>query len=264
VSLDEFVAELDRCIRKHAAFVRRLSRVQFPKDDIYSLIQAAVESGDLDEAFWRAFIAAHLGRTSANPEKPAEVISATWLLCDFGSMPVWTWKRFSTDPEAFQVWLLESSRSGNLNKLRFGNHRKYESKKPRTLWKVIESFYALVQDDYGGRPSDLFNCDDEAATPEARFRLLYDRLKPLKRFGRTARFDLLCLLLDLGLINTQPDCCCLKGATGPLAGARLIWKNQPVKELELRAADLAKKLRVSPQVLEDALCIWQKSEPGLR
>jgi len=72
------------------------------------------------------------------------------------------------------------------------------------------------------------------------------------------------LILDLGLINTQPDCCCLKGATGPLAGARLIWKNQPVKELELRAADLAKKLRVSPQVLEDALCIWQKSEPGLR
>lgn len=255
--LDRFVAELARCIRKHRAFVRRLSAKKYLPDDIYSLIQQAVESGNRDEALWQAFLAAHFGRTSADDDKPERFASAARLLCAFGPDPFWAWNRLTADPNALREWLLDNH--VHLRELGFGNHRKYESKHPLALWAVVESFLSLVRK-YGGRPSALFDCGEQSTmSPGERFEVLYERLRPVERLGRTGRFDFLSLLIDLGMIDAEPDRCYLKGATGPLTGARRVWGDRPTKELDDLAADLSRQLGLSPRILEDALCMWQKN-----
>ena len=90
------------------------------------------------------------------------------------------------------------------------------------------------------------------------FDIIDHRLRPLKQFGRTGRFDFLILLLDLGLISAEPRSCYLRGATGPLKGAKKLWGDRLPKELDELAADLSDRLTVSPIVMEDALCNWQK------
>lgn len=68
----------------------------------------------------------------------------------------------------------------------------------------------------------------------------------------------------LDLAHIEPGSAYLKGATGPLTGARLLLGNR--KTPALSAADLDEclvkldaELGVGMQVLEDALCNWQKS-----
>ena len=102
----------------------------------------------------------------------------------------------------------------------------------------------------------LIRVDEDEAVDE--FDALYRRLRPLKQFGRTGRFDFLILLLDLGLISAEPRSCYLRGATGPLKGAKKLWGDRLPKELDELAADLSDRLTVSPIVMEDALCNWQK------
>ena len=94
--------------------------------------------------------------------------------------------------------------------------------------------------------------------PSDEFDILYRRLRLVTRFGRTGRFDFLVLLLDLGLISAEPRSCYLRGATGPLQGAKLLWGERLSKELDELAAELSERLDVSPIVMEDALCNWQK------
>ena len=65
-------------------------------------------------------------------------------------------------------------------------------------------------------------------------------------------------MADLRLIHATPDSCYLHGSTGPLAAAKKLWKDRTDNELEDLAAQLAKQLELSPQVVEDALCNWEK------
>jgi Alpha-glutamyl/putrescinyl thymine pyrophosphorylase clade 3 len=52
----------------------------------------------------------------------------------------------------------------------------------------------------------------------------------------------------------------LKGSSGPLNGARLLFgRNEPAETLDLWVAQLGESLGVGMQELEDALCNWQKS-----
>ena len=102
----------------------------------------------------------------------------------------------------------------------------------------------------------LITVDEDEPSDE--FDILYRRLRPLKQFGRTGCFDFLVLLLDLGLISAKPKSCYLRGATGPLQGAKLLWGERLPREIDEMAAELSEWLDVSPIVMEDALCNWQK------
>ena len=83
----------------------------------------------------------------------------------------------------------------------------------------------------------------------------------LPRFGRTAAFDLLLFLGQMGVVDVAPEACHLAGATGPLQGARRLWgAARPTQELEQLAAELARYLEVSPDIIEDALCNWNKNQ----
>jgi hypothetical protein len=80
------------------------------------------------------------------------------------------------------------------------------------------------------------------------------------RFGRLARFDYLAMLGKLGLAGIKPGSTYLNGATGPLRGARLLFgvtANHSV--LDGWLGELDEELQVGMQVMEDALCNWQKS-----
>ena len=105
--------------------------------------------------------------------------------------------------------------------------------------------------------------------PRKTFDYLYRSMDDVISFGRTARFDYLTMIGKLGLATIEPGSTYMKDATGPLNGARLLFggcKTAALSWLDLDAwlVQLEAELNVGMQgmqVLEDALCNWQKS-PG--
>ena len=244
-----FAKVFERAIRLHEFYVKRWAILKDKPDDIIALIKKAISVGDEDEAVWWCFLAAHFGRPSAHGEH--QIRSASNFLCAFGESPVWTWKKVSERPQSLEEWLFNNA--DKLGTLRYGNHRKYESQKSSLIWATLNSFIDLANR-HGG-PADLVHVDDGSGDP---FDVAYRRLSPVRRFGRTGRFDFLVLLLDLKLISGAPKSCYLRGATGPLNGAKLLWGDLSPKVLDQLAANLAERLEISPIVMEDALCNWQK------
>jgi hypothetical protein len=254
--IEKFALQVERSQRRQRWWHRQLARPdQLRAMDILRWTTAAKGAGDLDEAIWRGFLAAHFGRPSVeSPNDTQRIDSAGRLLCGFGNKPVWTWDAVSSALPVFETWLQEHSKQ--LADLRFGNHRKFESKKPDRLFAVIEGFVRWVEQP-GGTPQSAFRTTG-ATSLEAAFDTLYHRMKGIHRFGRTGRFDLLLLLSDLGLLTARPGSSYLEGATGPIQGARLLWGDLPTADLEQRADELAQRVPLSPEIVEDALCMWQK------
>jgi len=81
------------------------------------------------------------------------------------------------------------------------------------------------------------------------------------QFGRTGRFDLLCLLGNLRILRIAPGRCYLKGATGPRYGAILMVTGKKGQRLTQEIEDTINQLRahlgVPVEAMEDALCNWQ-------
>ena len=82
--------------------------------------------------------------------------------------------------------------------------------------------------------------------------------------GRLGRFDFLTMLGKLQLAPVAPGSVYLDKATGPLAGARLLFfgnRDHGItgNALEFRVNALDDILGVGKQVIEDSLCNWQKS-----
>jgi len=244
-----FVDELRRSIRLRQAVTKRWATNR-NDDDIIGLIQIARDAGDLDEAICRSFLAAHFGRASANESQYA---SAADFLCAFGKEPYWTWSRATASATALRDWLINYQ--NNLQALNYGNHRKYESKQPDDIWKVLRSFVDLAT--RNGGPARLVALEP-GITEMSGFDVIYRRLRPIVRFGRTGRFDFLTLLIDLQLFAAEPSSCYLRGSTGPKKGARKLWGERSIGESDYLATDLAQQLGISPMALEDALCNWQK------
>jgi len=223
--------------------------------NIRAFIIHARDSGELDEALWRAFLAAHFGAMSASNSAIAG--SAGKFLCAFGQAPTWTWENVSSDVPSFNGDL--ESCQEELKSLRFGNHRKFESKQPDALAQVIESFICWVRL-HGSSPSAAFAPlhDD---THEQAFHDLYRRFD-VCRFGRLGKFDLLCLIGELKLANIAPDSCYLVDSTGPLAGAKKLCGPQAAGLSDQKLSDamdgVARDLQLPYAVMENALCIWQK------
>jgi hypothetical protein len=101
--------------------------------------------------------------------------------------------------------------------------------------------------------------------PRKTFALLYQSMT-VASFGRTAKFDYLTMIGKLGLGPIQPGSTYMQGATGPQRGARLLFGGTPSArlssaDLDTWLLDLNARLQLGPhgmQVLEDALCNWQK------
>ena len=101
-------------------------------------------------------------------------------------------------------------------------------------------------------------------TARRTFSILYEQMRKVLRFGRTGRFDYLTMLGKVGLANIEADSTYMNEATGPKRGARLLFdgqidSNTGARILEARVAELERHLGVGMQVMEDAMCNWQKS-----
>jgi hypothetical protein len=92
------------------------------------------------------------------------------------------------------------------------------------------------------------------------FNELYRSMHVVASFGRMARFDYLTMVGKLGLAQIEPGSTYMQGATGPINGARLLFgERASALDLDAWLVELEGELHVGMQVLEDALCNWQKS-----
>lgn len=144
---------------------------------------------------------------------------------------------------------------------KFGNHRKYVSLAglgPRGTGEVVETYVRAM----GPARSQQTWIDDAMARHGGdqglAFDALYRSLGAVQQFGRLARFDFLCMLTKCGLADIAPAHAYLPGSTGPVRGARLMFGANG-RALDRAAIQLGASLGVGMQVIEDALCNWEKS-----
>lgn len=267
---DVLVAQLVESQRR-TRYIRRLLDMNLSPvtldgaNDNFDPLKGAIvsqRSGHHDEACWLILLATHFGKTR----------QTGWRLAgDFygrlGQGTNWDWPSTWGDVSGMRGWLDFNQAALRARGGRFGNHRKYESLnawEPTGTGQVIATYL-----DWVGNVShaDRFmQIAPSSLTPRHRFAALYKAMGPVARFGRTARFDYLTTLAKIGLADIEPDSAHLSGATGPLAGARLLLdghKNSKTRlgDLEVRLSIVQQTLSVQFDVLEDALCNWQKS-PG--
>jgi hypothetical protein len=227
-----------------------------PSFDAERAVAYHMQRGDVDEAAWLVFLMTHFA-------KPVE---SGWLrLRDvYGKLGrgKWDWATVSANPQSFATWL-----DAHWQQVRgkFGNHRKYESLRPdaaRSTARVVESYVNWI----GAGGHNRFFADvvrRSGNDPHTIFDALY-REMPIVSFGRLAKFDYLALLGRYGIAPISAGSAYLAGATGPARGARFLFDGRvdgstSIDDLQKLLKELDATLGVGMQVMEDAICNWQKS-----
>jgi hypothetical protein len=249
-------------------FVRRLGernldpRRMDPFNALFDPVKAAYlhdRAGDKDEAAWLVFLSTHFGFHRRIGWKLTRLVYGA---LDAG--PVWTWARTSGNLAGFRLWF--EANAGQLAGLPFGNHRKYESLRPDAEHSLVDTITSYVHWVGANRGFALMvaELDNPQSDPKTRFDRLY-RASPIVQFGRTAKFDFLTMIGKLNIADIEPLLPYLQGATGPTRGAKLLIANDVqakirVQQLSDTVVALGDHLGVGMQVMEDALCNWQKSQ----
>lgn len=268
-TIDSLVEQIVESMRR-IEYVRLIHRMPHdpacgdPASDLFDpLIAASLagRNGQVDEACWLVFLSVHFGKHRRSGWRLVRAVYGA-----LGSSQRWDWERISSHPAAFGHWLqLHEARLRELG-VGFGNHRKYESLKPgpRGTATAIESYVAWVHPhgDHAGLVSEARKM--VGGNPGKLFDHLYSSMGGVMRFGRMAKFDFLTMLGKLELAAIEPAIPYLSGATGPLRGARLLFGGTPAAAIAYRTldewvAELGAGLGAGMQVMEDALCNWQKS-----
>lgn len=220
---------------------------------------AMYKAGQVDDAYWLVYLATHFGKHKQDGWNLTEDIYGR-----LGQGGVWDWSSASQNPQAIANWLQANyphvTSAGRSR--RFGNHRKYETLKPgpKGTGHALATYINWVKS-YGSH-SGLIQSAQAAVgqNPQEVFAYLYRDLDRVAKLGRLGKFDLLCNLSNLQIAPIFPDKGYIAQATGPKAGARLLFGNgHTTSQLESACTDLAGFLNLSAQVIEDSLCNWQKS-----
>lgn len=258
--LAQLIDSLHRVEYVHTIRARRISAARAdPKNPIFDPVRAAIvrSAHQPEEAFWLVFLTTHCGRN----------LRTEWQLASelYGASEAapWTWARVQADPEAYADWI-EDHHETFAGK--FGNHRKYESLRPgpKGTGAVVKSYVDWIKG-YGSHAAMVAQAQAQTNdNARGTFAALYEQMRAVLRFGRTGRFDYLTMLGKVGLANVEPDSTYMNEATGPKRGARLLFdgkidSNTRARTLEARVALLEQHLGVGMQVMEDAMCNWQKS-----
>lgn len=242
-----------------------------PSSDLFDPERAAVlhkRQGRLDEAFWLVFLSVHFGKPRRTGWRLVRDVYG-----QLGSGNNWNWAQTSANPAEFRQWLstnLATLKGADGITRRFGNHRKYQSLHPYAAsgtGAAVESYVDWINQ-FGNH--DMLIQDAAIQTggaPRTMFDYLYRSMNGVISFGRTAKFDYLTMLGKLGLAPIEPGSTYMQGATGPFDGAKLLFSgntaaNLSRSDLDTRLIQLEAYLHVGMQVMEDALCNWQKS-PGV-
>ncbi len=262
-----FILQLIDSIRR-IKFVTTISKTRIgkkralPSSETFDPVRAAIyhlNKNNEDEASWLIFLSTHFGYSP----------SSRWLLTKdiygkLGHTPFWDWQNVSQNVEEFKNWAttLPSEIEKLSPKRKFGNHHKFESIRPdapRPLHKVFSTYIDMITP-YGSHQNlftEFFKQNNSCKYET--FDFLYKYFKPVLSFGRTSRFDYLCMLGKLGVVNIEPPKTYMSGSTGPRDGAKLLFgnKDSTPKQLEDELFELCNVISADPfgmQVLEDALC----------
>lgn len=266
-----------------AQFIDSLRRVEFahhirdayhdparmdPASDIFDPLRAAVmhnRQGEYDEAWWLVFLATHFGKHAKDGWRLARDVYGK-----LGQGGAWDWGAIAYNPSAFRNWLAANEatlKGADGISRRFSNHRKYESLKASSgkgTAAIFNSYVTWVAPPR--KHPDIIHEYHKAIgqDPHAIFAALYKSMDTVQRFGRLGKFDFLAMLGKLGIAPIDPGSTFLREATGPLKGARLLFGGAPnanlsAQGLEERLIGFGQETNLGAQVLEDALCNWQKS-----
>jgi hypothetical protein len=248
--------------RRDEPRVLSANRTNPASDDFDPIKAAAIRAaeGAHDEACWFVFLFTHFGKNRNTGYQLTRAVYGS-----LGAGPNWTWARISPDPEAFRSWLA-ANRTALENSGAFGNHRKYVSLDPDSAGGTGQAFVSYVNwVTAHGTHHDLFTHAAIQANndPRGTFDRLYRSMGAVASFGRTGQFDYLTMIGKLGLAAIEPGSPYLTGSSGPLEGARLLFGGQTTRPMTMNGwlTDLGDQLGVpmAMQVLEDALCNWQKN-----
>lgn len=230
-----------------------------PSTKLFDPIRGAAylrSQGNIDEASWLVFLSTHFGQ---RPATNWALVSAFYRGDKNGP---WTWTRATENLTHLLKWLNANAEflreSG-----RFGNHRKYESLgaySSNGTGSALSSYIEWVKS-YGSH-EQLF-AQASLLTEHDRglcFAHLYREMASVRRFGRMAKFDYLCMLAKLDLANIWPNSMYVAESTGPKRGGKLLLGDQAsATDIEDAIDLLDSEMDVGMQVFEDALCNWQKS-----
>lgn len=217
------------------------------------------KAGRSDDAYWLVYLATHFGKHKTDGWNLTEDFYGK-----FGQGGVWDWATASRDPMAISRWLetIYPHVTSAGRSRRFGNHRKFETLKPgpKGTGHAVSTYIEWVRE-YGSHQALIGDAQKRVGqNPKDVFACLYKGLNKVAKLGRLGKFDLLCNLSNLMIAPIIADRPYITGSTGPADGAKLLFGNGlSISDLDSACARLAEHLDVSPQVIEDALCNWQKS-----
>jgi hypothetical protein len=241
-----------------------------PNSNLFDPLKAAIlenKKGNIDEAFWLLFLATHFGKSPAYGwEVVADIYGAR------GGQKYWSWTEVTNDFAGFDSWFQNACIDiiNEKPKLKFNNHRKYQSLRYQTknsVPVVVRSYIDYI----GGHNSHVAKLEEaNYATnndPDLLFDYFYNGLnKNVKSFSRLGVFDLVTMWAKTGLVEFYPTKAYIKGSTGPKPGVTLLFFGMTSgfsdDVLEAKLAELSKVLSLgsySMQILEDSLCNWQKN-----
>lgn len=241
------------------------SRRKDPAHSLFDPLRAAAtfqQEGEYDQAYWMTFLATHFGKHSVDG----------WSLCaafygKLGDQAIWDWESASANEGDVRSWMEENRNRLDALPYRFSNHRKYVSLTAggeRGTAAAIESYIRWIKNN-GGHVELIRNTHRSVGQePKAAFDSLYFQMNDVRQFGRLGKFDFLTMIGKLGLAPIEPGIPYMKGASGPLLGAKLLLQNDTEgnakpSDLDNLLAKLGDKLGLGMQVMEDSLCNWQKS-----
>jgi hypothetical protein len=226
-------------------------------------IHGFIDKGNKDEACWLAFLSIQFGWDNRDLHGTGELIRRFYGR--LGHKDAWLWPLVAQNPHDVSNWLADNLAA--FRGLYFGNHRKYQTlrsdSKQAGTGAVIEDFVNWVKKSGCSSPFEALRqlrlgCDSD----EKGFEHIFTKLK-IKQWGRTAKFDFPVLLSHLGLLSVRPAHCYLAGSTGPRKGALLLCTGDRVGRLTAEVKRTVEQLRaclgVPAEVMEDALCNWQKA-----
>ncbi len=269
VLIEQFIESIHRVEFVQLIATRSISsRRADPTDALFDPVRAAIfqhQQGYGEDAFWLVFLLVHFGKHSKAGWRYAREVYGR-----VGDDTRWDWPSVSADVPGFRDWLhawgADLKSTGRPHG--FGNHRKRESlgaHSPNGTGAVVASYVDWV----ATRGSHLELVREALvrgdSDPREAFDILYKSMAQVRRFGRLARFDYLAMVGKMGLAPITPGSAYMQGATGPLSGARLLFGVAArATEIDQWLMELDSELNVGMQVLEDALCNWQKSPDRFR
>lgn len=244
-----------------------------PSSDLFDPERAAVlhnRLGHFDEAFWLIFLSVHFGKPRRTGWRLVRDVYGR-----LGNGAYWDWAQTSANPAAFRQWLstnLATLKGADGITRRFGNHRKYQSLHPYAAsgtGDAVESYVNWVNS-FGTHDILIqYAAAQTGGDRRAMFDYLYRSMNDVISFGRTAKFDYLTMIGKLELAPIEPGSTYMQGATGPFKGAKLLFSGNSAtywnrSDLDSKVIELESYLHVGMQVMEDALCNWQKSPEVFR